>query len=248
MQEDIKFRTIINNNITQFILRIDFHLPAIIKFEEIISKLADTFDRTEKRLVSNFIVENHDGDLKINKKNSEDYVMISESPNLSVTFSPTQAAIWLETTNYKNSSTYKDIMGKIIEVIISVNSSLKSRRIGLRYINEFKCPKSTQIKTFVNSIISKNILAMVSKKNISRIISQEEYNFENSKLRLQYGILNKFYPSILNNYDLLLDVDSFDDAQQNLSDFEMTISNLNHRAYEIYFESINKKYLAEISN
>jgi uncharacterized protein (TIGR04255 family) len=248
MTEDIKFRTLINNNVTQFILRLDFHLPAILKFEEIIEKLSDTFDRTERRSSTNFIVNNIQGEFSITKSSAEDYVMLIESSQLSVTFSPSQAAIWLETNHYKNSSTYKDVILKITNIMKAINPTLKSRRIGLRYINEFKCPKITQIKNYINTVLTKNIQSMCSRKYISRVIAQEEYNFDKSKLRLQYGIPNKFHPATLKNFDIILDIDSFDDSQQSLDNFESIISDLNHKAYEVFYESVNKKYLEEITS
>ena len=87
---------------------------------------------------------------------------------------------------------------------------------------------------------------MAGKKSISRVISQEEYNFSNSKLRLQYGIPNKFYPGLLNNYDLVLDIDSYLDSRTIVSDWTLVLSDLNHKAYDIFQESISQNLLESL--
>ena len=82
---------------------------------------------------------------------------------------------------------------------------------------------------------------MASQDNINRVISQEEYNFDNNKCRIQYGILNKYYPAILKNYDLTLDIDSFDNTFQNYQEWDKTIDELNHTAYKMFVNCINEK-------
>ena len=84
---------------------------------------------------------------------------------------------------------------------------------------------------------------IASKEKVSRIINQEEYNLDSSKLRVVYGIPNKFYPAILNNFDLLLDIDSIDDTQESIGNWEQVLKNLNHAAYHKFVEFMLPKYL-----
>jgi hypothetical protein len=245
--EIIPNRALTKNAISQFILRIDF-LPNIeIDFVSIINSLSIYFDRTEKRMLTNFQVNISDGKSEVNKTEDFDYVLVNDTTKMSITFSTHLKAFWIETGNYIDNSTYTKVINQIIETIKILNpTEVYSKRIGMRFINEFKCSNKKTISKILNSNISKSINYMSSQEDISRVISQEEYNFSTSKLRLQYGIPNKFYPAILNNFDLLLDIDSFDDTQQEISIWTQILENLNHVAYTKFIFSLNPKYLLEL--
>jgi uncharacterized protein (TIGR04255 family) len=74
----------------------------------------------------------------------------------------------------------------------------------------------------------------------------EEYSNEELKLRLQYGVPNKFYPSSITTYDLLLDIDSYTESNYNVNDWESIISKLNHSAYELFLKEMNEIFIGQL--
>jgi hypothetical protein len=116
----------------------------------------------------------------------------------------------------------------------------------MRFINNFNCLNIKNISKILNLSISKNLSRIALQENISRIICQEEFNYDDSKIRLQYGIPNKFYPAILKNFDLLIDIDSYDDTIQEITNWANIISNLNHSAYKTFIHTINDKFLTTL--
>lgn len=239
--------TLANNSITQFILRIDLNESEDPKFKDIIEKIGSSYDRTEKinkKKISLKITKGIMSDLDEEEK--LEYCLVKDSDNLKLIFSPIQPSITLSAQKYKDKSTYKSPMEELIEAYKAVFPDIKSKRIGMRYINEFKCSNLKGISKIFNSEVSKTIKIMATKENVSRVISQEEYNYDTSNLRTQYGILNKFYPAKLNNYDLVLDIDSSCITQQAIGSWNEIIQDLNHKAYEEFKRKMNIKYLEHL--
>lgn len=116
----------------------------------------------------------------------------------------------------------------------------------MRYINSFQCKTPKDIAKVFNRDKAKTITSICQENKISRVIVQEEYNLENSKLRSQYGIPNKFYPAVMTLYDLLLDIDSFDDTTHPFEEWDEVIRNLNHTAYDEFIKSMNPKYIESL--
>jgi len=245
--DSIEDRTLTKNNVRSFVLKIDLIKNKNLHLNKVVEKLSAHFDRTEKRLVSNFIVNFTNADSKISQDNTYDYVLTSESRNISMTFSDTQSAFWLETSSYKNNTVYKEIIKQTIDIIKDCSDDVESKRIGLRYVNEFECKQQNDIKRIFDKRLSTIVKNMLSSDNLIRTIGMEEYNTEDQNfLRLQYGIPNKFYPSKLAMYDLLLDIDSYSSTTNNINDWEQLISTLNHSAYNIFKTTLNEKFLDKL--
>lgn len=160
-----------------------------------------------------------------------------------MTFSKSQNAFWFETTNYTNRQTYSNVVDALIKSAQKNEIKLTTRRIGMRFINNFSCSNPKQISKIFIQDISKILNQRLKQENVSRIIGQEEFNFDSCKVRVQYGIPNKFYPAVINNYDLLLDIDSYDDKIQELDNLTETIKGINHCAYNAFVSNINPSFL-----
>lgn len=247
MSEEINIeRQLGKNKIKSFILKIDLVPNETINYIDTVNKISAKFDRIEKKIRTNIIFNIKDGKPELNKNESLDYILVNDSNKTFVTFSPQLNSFWFETSHYKDNKCYKEIIPSIIDAITSSSNGLIAKRTGLRYINEFPCISLKNISKIFNPNISKNIIHMSSQDNISRVIAQEEFALENSKLRIQYGIPNKFYPAKIENYDLLLDIDSYSDSQKEISNCEEILSELNHLAYDKFKQIINPKYLDEL--
>jgi len=244
--ETIGERTLLNNCVRQFILRFDLFPSGDFRFEEIINRIAARFDRTEKRIVNVIGFQLKDGKSEAAKTEEVDYVLISDVNNLSLTFSKTQIAFWLESKQYRDNSVYKELFIEIRNVYSLLLPETKTRRIGMRFINDFKCDSKREIKKILGAKTASIVLGMLGGDSLSRVIAQEEYNLADKKVRVQYGVPNKYYPSVISNFDLLLDIDSYVDQPVSVSDWTDTLSVLNHAAYELFVRSMNAEYLVRL--
>ena len=236
-------RQLSKNSLDLFILRFELIQNSVIDFDLLLSDISKHFDRTEKRLLTNFEVNFTTDKSEVNKVESYDYVLTKEKERYSMTFSKSQNAFWFETTNYINRETYANVVKELLNSAEKNNIKLTTRRIGMRFINNFKCNSPRQISKIFLPEISRNLVHRVSQNSISRIICQEEFNYDSCKVRVQYGIPNKFYPAVINNFDLLLDIDSYEDKIQELESLLETINNLNHCAYKAFISNINPTFL-----
>ena len=242
----IKVKSILQKRIyttKKFILKVDLIPSEALNIAEVALDLSKNFDRIETKQIKGFHVSFTKSDPEFSEKDAFDYVLISESGSYTMTFSETQYSFWLESNHYQNSSLYKDIIKKAIEVIRDKCSDIDAKRIGLRYINEFACESDKKIAQVYGKRLTSIMKYMIDENNKSRIIGMEEYNNDGCKLRLQYGLPNKFYPSVISVYDLLFDIDSYVDSKFSLDEWETVISQLNHNAYDKFVTEIHPKHL-----
>lgn len=245
MLNESKSRTLKRNGISKFILRFDLIAPEISSFINLINEVSHNFDRTEKIIKTNHHID-LSSDQPINKSNFFEYVLVNEKQQYSITFTDLTKSFWFETSKYIDYKTYMDAATLITKALSVTNPNLQSKRIGMRFINVFNSSSLRNANKIFNSLTAKSITSIASRENISRVIIQEEYNLKMSKMRIQYGIPNKFYPSPINNYDFLFDIDSFDDSIQTIDSWESVISDLNHNAYDKFIEFINPHYIEEL--
>lgn len=236
-------RTLKKNSIIKFILRIDTIPNGKYKIADLASEMSKYFDRTEKRQLNGFTFNFTKGNSQVKKNNSFHYVLISEKDSVSMTFSEPDNAFWIESNSYKSNAIYRKKIETLISIITDKNLNIESKRIGLRYVNEFKCGEPESISNIYGKRLSSILKKMLGGKNQSRIIGIEEENDNGFKLRMQYGIPNKFYPSVLSVYDLVLDTDSYYDSKSNPLEWEEIIAKLNHKAYKKFVNVINPYYL-----
>lgn len=247
-EENTGDNTLAKNEIKKFILRVDLINNEQLDIAKIAEKMSEHFDRTEKKQINRFSINFTKGSSEVTQGDSFDYVLVSEEKSISMTFSETQCAFWLKSNHYKDNSLYKEIMSNVFKVVGSLCGEVKSKRLGLRYINEFKCKTKRNISKIYGKRLSSLVRAMVSEEDMqSRVIGMEEYNNDGFKMRFQYGIPNKFYPSVIAVFDLLLDIDSFIESESSVNEWEEIISMLNHAAYEKFVKEINPKFIEDLS-
>lgn len=239
-------KTLSKNGIKNFVLKIDLITKEELDIGKIAEKMSVYFDRTEKRQVSNFTINFTKENSEICKKEAFDYVLISEEKSISMTFSETGNCFLFETQNYTDNSVYKEFVKKVIGVINESVEGVESKRIGMRYINDFSCGKISDVSKIFGKRLSSILKIVLREDKQIRSIVMEEYSNDEYKLRLQYGVPNKYYPSILSVYDLRLDIDSYIQSTCTINDWEKIIKDLNHESYAIFVKEMNEKYLESL--
>lgn len=234
-------KTLYHNGIKKFILKIDFISNDVAAFAHIVNEISTNFTRLEQRIHTNFnIIMDEE---KVRKEQTPDYVLINKDKGLNLTFSTFQNAMIIEMSQYINNKGYRECIETVKEAIIKLGLQIQSKRIGMRYINSFQCNALNNIKKIFNKEKAKIVMGICNESNLSRVIIQEEFNTENSKLRSQYGIPNRLYPAIMTTYDLLLDIDSYDDSMHCFEEWENVIRMLNHEAYGKFIEFMNPDFI-----
>jgi len=238
--------TLTKNVLKNFILRVDLLKSDIINYTSLADKLAVNFDRSEKKQIKKFKLKFTQDDSEMIKEDNFDHVLISEDNNVTLTFSETQNAFWIQSNQYRDNTVYKNIIQNIIEAFNIVSPEIQAKRIGMRYINEFKCSTIKGVSNIYGKRLSTIVKQMLKEPEQSRLIGMEEYNSDGYKIRFQYGIPNKFYPSVISVFDLLMDIDSYVESTIGINEWEEIIVNLNHSAYKKFSHEINEKYLKEL--
>ena len=87
---------------------------------------------------------------------------------------------------------------------------------------------------------------MLETSGVTRAICMEESVKDEAKLRIQYGVPNKFYPEPIRVYDLLLDIDAYTEVALPVAAWEETVTKLNHRATETFLGLIRPSFLESL--
>ncbi len=235
-------RTLKKNKVSQFLLRIDLEKSAVIDFRNLSEILADDYSTTQTELHVNYCVNINAGQV-----NKEDYIkFVLKSPGVKLTLDSFQKCITIESNKYEDNSIYKNRIAKIISILTSTNPGLNSERIGLRYINVFPCEKISDISKILNASDAKSVKDSLSHDNIARSIFIQEFQHEDCMSRVQFGVFNKFYPSIIANYDITLDIDVYCSGLISIDNWNEFIRRYNHLAYETFISYIRDKYLESL--
>ena len=91
MTEEINSKnTLAKNEIKNFILKVDLINDGQVEIAKIAEKMAEHFDRTEKKQINKFSINFTKGASEVTQGDTFDYVLVSEKKALSMTFSETQ--------------------------------------------------------------------------------------------------------------------------------------------------------------
>lgn len=232
-------RTLPNNKITQFILRIDIAHDIVLDYKLVAEMLKNDFENYRTELHSNYNV-NLD-DVQVTKEDFIKYHLFTATTNIKI--DSFEKCIIIDLYQYIDSESYIHYLKRIIEILKSVQKNINARRIGMRYINIFPCSKINEISKILDSTDAKSLKESLSDDRIIRSMIVREYQNGESLSRVQFGIPNKFYPSILKNYDIVLDIDVYSSGNQAIDTWEESIMQFNHQAYDIFINYIKESFI-----
>ena len=234
-------KTLQNNKISQFLLRIDIMPGMSIDFKGLAEALSVDYGTVRTELHVNYNVDMQK--VEVNKEEYLTYVL-GKAPNVTLRLNCFERSIVLTSTHYANNSVYKERMHKLISILKEANPEVAASRIGMRYINTFPCLKPSEISKYLNIAEANSIKETLKRDNISRAILVHEYQDGDYQTRVQCGVPNKFYPSVITNYELVLDIDVYGVGSQPIDRWEDSIRDYNHGAYA-YFRQYVKPSLVE---
>lgn len=236
-------RTLTSNKINQFILRIDFENKSQINFQQLTEVLRDYFLSYKTELRHNYNV-----DIRTVQVNKEDFLkyIFETSDNLRVELDSFEKAIIIQTGKYKDSSTYTGCLTNLIQVLTEMYPNTTAKRIGMRFVNLFPCSKYSEVSKYLQSAPARSIRESSQNEHIARVINIHEYQYGDCLARVQYGMPNKFFPSILTSYDVLLDIDVYSGGLQSITSWEENIRSYNHYAYDLFTAYVKDSLLEEL--
>lgn len=232
-------RTLRNNKISHFILRIDLSEDSDVNFKLLADFLKSKFESYRTELHVNYNVNIQTEEVK-----KEDFLkyLLGLPPKTTLKIDSFEKSIVIETMQYENCSAYDQCLTDLIDALKQISANVLSKRIGMRYVNTFPCSKPADISKILNSSDAKLLKDTLAKNTIARAMIVHEYQCGNNLIRVQYGIPNKFYPSVLTNYDIVLDIDVYSGGLQNIDSWQETIKDYNHQAYNIFVEYLKESF------
>lgn len=245
--KDDNSRTLYNNNITNFILRIDFNNRFKYDIDDVVRTFQDRFDKTETRLSHPRInLKQHEEKLDANVEYITNTVFIDEREKCLLTFSPEPPSIVFETRRYVCNTIYKDLFQKLSDYFSSKYPEELSVRIGMRYTNTFSVNTDRDFSKYLKPLYSRLVRSISNNERLCRTFIQQETVDDGNRIRVLYGLINKYYPSVIVSKDLTIDIDSFIDGGILFKDWSETLKALNHAAYDTFEEMVNPKYIESL--
>lgn len=222
--EDIHYK---NNYLKEVVLQLDFIQPNKILAESILP------EKLLSIIQSNYPISNSQISFgkQINfEPNGVSANEIRTQQHIFSNFDKTQT-IYLNHNciliTYKKYNSFKDFSNTnypILNTFLNLEQNILISRVGFRYLNVFDhINKKDLISKYFHQSISSNY------KNIL------EYRKDNINTRIQSGLFNPDFPSLIKNHHFLLDLDCYIFMQQV---FDIDIVNDLHNTIQIKFEEL----------
>ena len=234
-------QTLPKNKITQFILRIDLPKDCTLNFRQLALDLKDDYVRFVENTEHNvhLDIDRH----SVTERDFINYVLHADN-GVQLILNTSQKIISFESNSYIDNSVYVSRLAAIIEKINNQGIvGLMSSRIGMRFINLFPCEKKENIKKILKKPNDKAIIDSLAKANLNRSVFVEQYNNGNYFVRVQYGIFNKFYPAVIRNLDVTLDIDVYYGGLRPIAEWTEDIRMYNHAAFDKFREYVEPSYI-----
>lgn len=238
-------RSLSNNGIKQFIIRIDLLPTDKISFESFANAVAPHYSGLVKLVVPH---------LNINLSSQEfeqtvvTHYQIKIEEGVDIKMDPVQNCIIFESNHYISNDLYKSTMSNLFGIMKSVmgEKRLIAKRIGMRYINYYAVSSKDGIGEILNEADNKSLIHSLGKENVNRVIFVEEQKLGDKQVRIQYGVPNNRYPNLISSLDILLDIDVYTCTPISVEDWDETLSECNHIAYDNFKKYIKQSYIESL--
>lgn len=235
MTENKECRTLTNNKIAQFILRIDF-VPANFSLACLKEAASKYFDQNETTTSYTPLLRVEGTRITLEQQAATTLTYYrKESRTTEFQILVEKACIALQSSQYIDSNMYRPLITTIQQLCKEGNVDIRTARIGLRFINNFPCTFTEKINKILNKPYVQMINGLLTPDTLSRTGIVSEFKHDGWSSRLQLGVFNDIgYPGELCNHDITVDIDSFAKGWIPVEEWMDYIDNFNHGAYDLF--------------
>ena len=164
--------------------------------------------------------------------------------NREKTLSIIPSAFFVRYTKFKNFDSLRDEFMSVFEAFYERYKDLQSKRVGLRFINDFagddftnEEPNPFNWHQYIKTEMISCLLypSEEDRDKVSRALQTIEFSFENLSMRIVYGLFNPDYPSPIRKKTYILDLDAYSHVVYEAGDIHRLLDDL-HTIIQKYFE------------
>ncbi|MEA3282023.1 MAG: TIGR04255 family protein [Euryarchaeota archaeon] len=145
-----------------------------------------------------------------------------------------------EFTQYTGFDQFKKLVKKVLNSLDLSNNSVKSKRIGLRYINQIHLDKGDPFdwKGLIVDSLVPNTAYTEDKNVLSRSLGWVDLTYDDFYVRFHYGMFNSEHPNPIARKEFVLDFDCYTKDEQDLSDVPTLLNRFHEKIKEMFECSI----------
>ncbi len=204
----------------QVILRLDF-LGEIKLSQQVVDTIrrvvSDRFPEFESREKVLYEMTFEKTQRITKEKRTKTFFFHNNRTNSSLLLDPD--AITFDIKDYTTYEDFRDFAQRVIQNLGAENSSAKTSRIGLRYINQifFNEGNPFDWAGLIKDPLTSNLSFIERQNELSRLIGIIELNRSEYFIKFQYGWFNSEYPNPIAKKEFLLDYDCYSKDETDLS-------------------------------
>jgi len=237
-----------DNFLKQVILRLDF-LGEIKLSQQVVDTIrrvvSDSFPefKPQEKVLYEMTLENA---RKIPKeKRTKAFLFHNNTTNSSLSLEPD--AITFDIKDYITYRNFRDFVQRVIQNLGAENSSAKTSRIGLRYINQIIINEGSPFDwaELIRDPLTSNLNFIERQNELSRLVGIIELNRSEYFIKFQHGWFNSEYPNPIAKKEFALDYDCYSKNETDLS-FVLNQVDTYHTAIKELFEYSTLENLKKI--
>ncbi len=237
------------NYIKEVIARLDF-LNNQSDFEkglpiEFLEKIKSRFPiaETSSGVVNNIQVS--DTEVVKSQEKYTEWIFHGINREKSIKVSPKYIVVSLN--KYYNNDDFLNDFTAPINLLLK-EPSIQIQRTGIRFINVFDdfINEYSDISNYFAPMISASFNSLYKSESCSRNLLITEYLLNDIKMRMQSGIFNQNYPSIVTKKDFIIDIDAFIDFPHIISDVSGFLNTIHTHIQDLFESCITDKLRSKL--
>ncbi len=145
-----------------------------------------------------------------------------------------------EFKQYTGFDQFRKLVKKVLDSLDLSNNSVRSKSMGLRYINQIRLNEGDPFDwsgLIVDSLVP-NTVYMKNKNVLSRSLGWVDLTYDDFYARVHYGMFNSEHPNPIARKEFVLDFDCYTKDEQDLSDVLTLLDRFHEKIKEMFECSI----------
>ena len=141
---------------------------------------------------------------------------------------------------YTGFDQFRELVKKVLNSLDLLNNSVRSKRMGLRYINQIRLDEGDPFDwngLIVDSLVP-NTVYTKDKNVLSRSLGWVDLTYNDFYVRFHYGMFNSEHPNPIARKEFVLDFDCYTKDEQDLSEVSTLLDRFHEKIKEMFECSI----------